>query len=307
MRIRCTCLLALSLVLARAGLRAQDHAYTIKVKEPGKGETVLVERTEAFTNATKIVDGSDKMLMDRTDKGLATAVYKETILEQEGKKRPTKLRREYEKAQLKMGDKTIDLPYHGKTVLIEKQKDNRYHFQVENGNELAGPDAEALEKEFNAGGTGDDKFDLEKHLLPKAQVKLNDTWKIDMEALAKDFTTNTNMEVDLAKATGTGQLKKVYAKDGRPFGELHFLVEMPLKSVPGGPPGAPKLPLKAGSKASIDVTLNLCIDGSSVAGTLKGMMKMNMQGSVPLGNGANGNLTAATEFDNMVTKKEVKK
>jgi hypothetical protein len=245
--------------------------------------------------------------LDHTDKGVATATYKETILEQEGKKRPTKLRREYEKAQVQAGGKAIDLPYHDKAVLIEKQKDNKYHFRIENGNELIGPDAQALEKEFNLGGAGDEKFDLEKHLLPRAPVRLNDTWKIDMEALAKDFTLNTNMEVDLTKASGSGQLKKVYDKDGRSFGELHIQVEMPLKSVPGGAPGMPKLPLKAGSKASIDVTLNMCIDGTSLAGTLKGMMKMNMQGSVPLPNGAMANMTAVSEFDNTVTKKEVKK
>jgi hypothetical protein len=299
-------LLAAMVLLVKGGLQAQDHTYTIKVKEAGKGETVLVELTEAFTNATKIVDGGDKALLDRADKGAVTATYKETILEQEGKKRPTKLRREYDKAQVQAGGKTVDLPYHGKAVLIEKQKDNRYHFRIENGNELAGPDSEALEREFNTGGVGDDKFDLEKHLLPKAPVRLNDTWKIDMEALAKDFTSNTSMEVDLAKASGTGQLKKVFDKDGKSFGELHILVNMPLKSVPGGP-GMPKVPLKDGSKASIDVTLNLCIDGTSLAGTLKGMMKMNMQGSVPLPNGGMGSMTAASEFDNTVTKKEVKK
>src|SRR5579884_1142882 len=302
MRIRHLCLLAL-VVLAQVGLGAQDHAYTIKVKEPVKGEIVQIERSEAFSNATKIADNAGKALVDRADKGLAVASYKETILEQEGKKRPTKLRREYDKAQIKVGDKTVELPYHGKAVLIEKQKDNKYHFRIENGNELSGPDADALDKEFNASGGSEDKFDLEKHLLPKVPVKLHDTWRIDMQALAKDFTANTNMEVDLTKAAGTGQLKKVYDQGGRPFGELHFLVDLPLKSVPGGP-GMPNVPLQTGSKASIDVTLNVCIDGSTVAGTLQGRMKMNMQGIVPLGNGTNGSLAAATDFENTVTKRE---
>jgi hypothetical protein len=304
MRTRGIGLLTLGLLLAQAGLRAQDSAYTIKVKEPGQGETVLVERTEAFANTSKVVDATNKALQDQSNKGVVSATYKETILEQEGKKRPTKLRREYEKAQLKVGDKTVDLTYHGKTVLIAKQPDNKYHFRIENGQELTGPDAESLDKEFNSSG-GDDKFDLEKHLLPKAPVKLNDTWRIDMGALAKDFTANTQVEVDLTKATGTGRLKKVYAKDGKQVGELQFLVEMPLKSVPSGP--GTKLDLQAGSKASIDVTLDVCIDGTSVAGTLKGKMKMNFQAAVPLGNGATGSLTATTEFDNTVSKKEVRK
>jgi hypothetical protein len=292
-------------LVVQGGTQAQDSAYTIKVKEPGKGETVLVERTEAFTNSTKIEDAVGKALQDDTSKGVATASYKETILQQEGKKKPTKLRREYAKAQLKVGDKSIDLPYNGKTVLIEKQQDNKYRFQIENGPELTGPEAESLSKEFNSGAGGEDNFDLEKHLLPKAPVKVNDTWKLDMAALSKDFGSNTQMEVDASKASGTGKLLKVYQKDGKSFGELHFLIDMPLKTIPGEK--GMKLDLKAGSKATIDVTLDVCIDGSSVAGAMKGKMKMNFQAKVPLGKEATGSLTAATEFDNSVTKKEAKK
>lgn len=297
-------LLAAIVLVVQGGTRAQDGSYTIKVKEPGKGETVLVERSEVITNSTRVEDAVGKALQDDTTKGVMSATYKETILEQEGKKRPTRLRREYAKAQLKMGDKTIDLPYNGKTILIEKQKDNKYHFKVENGPELTGPDVEPLDKEFNTGGA-EDTFDLEKHLLPKAAVRINDTWKLDMAALAKDFSSNTQVEVDAPKAAGTGQLKKVYQKEGRSFGELHFLIDMPLKSVPGDQ--GKKLELKPGSKASLDVTLDVCIDGTSVAGSMKGKMKMNFQAAVPLGKEATGRLTAATEFDNNVSKKEAKK
>ncbi len=304
MRIRGTCLLALGLLLAQAALRAQDNAYTIKVREPAKGEVVLVERTEEVNSQNKVVDGNGKALQDQINKGVISATYRETILEQEGKKRPTKLRRDYEKAQLKTDGKTVDQAFHGKSVLIEKQKTGKYAFTLDGGKALTGADAESLEKEFNGDG-GDDKFDLEKHLLPKNAVKLNDTWKIDMEAMAKDFASNTKVEVDLAKAAGTGKLKKVYEKDGRQFGELHFVVELPLKSLPGAP--GMKLALQAGSKATIDVTLDVCIDGASVAGTLKGNMKMDILASLPLPDGTTAKLTGATQFNNSVTKKEAKK
>jgi hypothetical protein len=301
MRIRITSLLGLGLLLAAADARAQDDAVTIKVKETAKGDTVLVEQNQKITNQTKIVDGTGKVLQDKTDKLEDSSTFRETILEQEGKKRPTKLKRMYEKATLKEGDKTTELPYQGKTLLIEKKKDGKYHFQIEGGDELKEADAKLLNKEFNQ-STKEEKFDLEKFLLPKKPVKMGDTWKIEMEPVVKDFTDNSKIEVDTAKATGTGKVVKVYKKDGVQYGELKFDLELPIKALPPGPDGK-ALPLEQGAKAKMDVTLDVCIDGSKVDGTMKGIMKMDIAANIP----NVGKLNSTTEVVGTETHKEATK
>ena len=119
---RCSWLaVGLGLVLTASGGRADD-AYTITIKEPGKGDVLQVKATDSAHNQSKLLDqAGDKTLMERGEKTERTMVYRETILEKDaGKRRPTQLKRQYEKAQLTTNGKTTDLPYQGKTVLIER-------------------------------------------------------------------------------------------------------------------------------------------------------------------------------------------
>jgi hypothetical protein len=292
--------MTLGLLLAPAAGVAQE-TYSIKLKEQGPGERALIEKSETTTAVTKAVDGKQKELTNETQKTSQTSVFQETILEREAKKRATKLSRTYEKAQVTKAGKTTDLAYQGKTVMIEK-KEGKYRFTYEGGKELTKEEAQDLDQEFNRRSNDDVNF--EKLLLPGRPVKVNETWKIDMGPVTKEFGADAQMELDAAKATGTGTLKKVYKKDGRQYGEMVLKLEMPIKSVGSGPK---KIVAQDGSKGVLEFTMDVCIDGSEASGVLKGTMKFDLTAKLPLPGGDTGTLTVHSEGVNQETQKELPK
>jgi hypothetical protein len=291
----------LGLVLASAGAGA-DETYTIKIKEPAKGETVQVDAKDTTDSRSKLVDPDGKALLDKDDKTVKDSVYTETVLDKEpGKHRPTRLERHYEKARVTAGGKTRELPYQGKTLTIEK-KDGTYHFRIERGEELQGDDAKQLNEEFNRGGEED--FDLQKAVLPGKAVGVNDTWKLDMAPLAATFTKATKMQLDADKAAGTGKLVKVYQKDGARFGVMELHLDMPIKEIGEG---KGKVALQTGSKWTMDITLDGCIDGSRLDGTRKSLSKIEANGQVPLPDGKEAKLTVTATGDSSESSKEASK
>jgi hypothetical protein len=299
----------LGLVLASAGARAGE-TYAIKIKEAVKGDAVQVEATDKTDSQTRLVDAAGKPLLDpkgkpvldKAQKVEKASAYRETVLEKEpGKPRATRLERHYDKAQLTTDGKTVDLPYQGKTVLIEK-KDDKYHFRIKDGEELKGDDAQPLNEEFNRGG--DEDFDLQKAILPGKPVAVDDVWKLDVAALAAAFARSSKMQLDADKAEGTGKLVKVYDKDGARFGVMQLHLEIPIKEIGEG---KGKLTLKAGSKWTMDITLDGCIDGSRLDGTRKSLSKIDARGAVSLQDGPEINQTVTASGDSQETSKEVKK
>ena len=291
---------ALGLVLAPAAARA-DEAYAIKIKEPGKGDVAVVDRTDKTDSQTKLVDPSGKALLDKAETTEKVAAYRETVLEKEpGKRRATRLERQYDKAQLTTGGKARDLPYQGKTVLIEK-KDDKYHFRIKGGEELEGDDARQLNEEFNK--DPDEEFDLQKAVLPGKAVGVNDSWKLDMGPLVTSFSRATKMQIDADKAEGSGKLVKVYDKDGARFGVMELHLDLPLKEIGEG---KNKVAVQAGSKWTMDITLDGCIDGSRIDGTRKSVSKIDAGAVVPLGD-MKGKLTILATGNSQETSKEGKK
>jgi hypothetical protein len=291
----------LGLVLASAGARADD-TYTIKIKEAGKGDAVRVDATDKTDSQSRLVDADGKALLEKGEKTEKVSVYRETVLDKEaGKRRATRLQRHYDKAQVTTNGKTQDLPYQGKTVLIEK-KDGTYHFRVEGGAELEGDDARLLNEEFNK--SGDEDFDIQKAVMPGKAVALNDSWKLDMGPLTATFTKATKMQIDADKSAGTGKLAKVYEKDGARFGVMELHLEMPIKEIGEG---KNKVTLQAGSKWTMDITLDGCIDGSRLDGTRQSVSKIEATGQVPLPDGKEAKLTVTASGDSRETSKEAKK
>src|SRR5207249_2329609 len=136
-------------------------------------------------------------------------VYRETVLDrQPGQRRPTRLRRQYEKAVVWTEGKQTVLPYQGKTALIES-REGVYVFSIEGGRPLADEADRLLDREFNR----EDDLDLQRLILPERAVRLDQAWTIDMTPIAGAWERNTMMRVDAAKSTGTGRLTKVYQKD----------------------------------------------------------------------------------------------
>ncbi len=115
------CLFLVAGLLAGAAPVRVEDAYTIKVKKNGKGTVTTEDKQEIDNSTLKIVDPNGKVLENKKEQKTVTQAYKETILEKEKGKKATRLRREYTKALVKIGDDDKTLPYEGKTVLIEKK------------------------------------------------------------------------------------------------------------------------------------------------------------------------------------------
>lgn len=271
---RCAALLWLAGALALAQAAPAPEAITIKFKYTNEGESVLLAKQDTTSAKAKITDGDGKVLVENNENSTETAEYKETVLKRQEKKPPTKLERAYSKAEKKKGDTIEDLGLKGKTVVIE-QKDGAYTFAFKDGGEVTGAAAEMLTQEFAR--KKDSTTELERLLLPKTAVKAGEEWKLDMAALAKEFGKDGEGAFDVAKSSGTGKLLKVYAKDGKQFGEMQFKVEMPIKSM--GKEGA-QIKFADGAKFVMDMTVDWCIDGSLDAGTMKAKMTMTGTGTL---------------------------
>jgi hypothetical protein len=302
---RCSWLaVGLGLVLTASGGRAED-AYTIKIKEPGKGDVLQVTTTDSTRNQSKLLDpAGDKVLSETGGKTERTLVYRETVLEKEaGKHRATELKRQYEKAQMTVNDKTTAFPYQGKALLIER-KGKEYRFRIEGGNELKGADARMLEQEFNQ--DPDLEYNLREAILPKKAVAVNDPWKLDMAAIAASYEKMTKMPIDAARAEGGGKLVKVYQKDGARFGVLTVHLDMPLKDKEIGE-GPGKIALQPGGKWIIDLTLEGCIDGSRSDGSRTSDSQLSATGQVALPNGQKARAVLSFKSNSRETTEEVKK
>src|SRR5207245_1220530 len=91
----------LALCLSQPPLGAGD-GYLIKLKtHPDIGKTALVQEQGTMHSSSKLVGLEGKKILENNeDKQTQLTKYRETILEQpKGQDEPTRLRREYEKAE----------------------------------------------------------------------------------------------------------------------------------------------------------------------------------------------------------------
>ena len=97
------------------------------------------------------------------------------------------------------------------------------------------------------------------------------------------------LQLDSARAAGTGRLTRVYRKEGRLFGVLTFRVAAPIAAV-----GEKKLQADAGSKLGLDVSLDCCIDGGVSSGTLQASFQVRAGTAVPTPDGQQARLLIST-------------
>lgn len=226
---------------------AASASYTIKVREPQKGDKLLVIDTLKDTSTTTIGGKSE------TKTEQESWEYVETVLEtKSGLRKPVRSTREYKTAQATDEKGAMrNLPYSGKTVLIEL-KGKQYTFSV-NGKELPAADAQKLMKEFRHGDKVG-KSDME-YLLPKTPVKLNEQWTLSRESLV-EWVAQDGITVDPDASSVTAKLTKVYTSEGKQWGTLEVQMKMSVKAVgAGGPPLTGLL--------SLTQTIDCPIDGSS--------------------------------------------
>jgi hypothetical protein len=243
--------------------------FTIKFKESGDGDVALVKKSDTTVTKVLVEDAGGGVLADQNETKGDTLEFKETTIKRAAGKSPTKLMREYVKAQSVKGDTAEDWGLQGKTVLIEK-KDKQFHFTYKDGSQVEGKAAAALAKEF--GKKSDTSKEIEKMILPQKAVNVGESWKIQMAKIVTELSKE-GMTLDATKATGKGTLVKAYKKNGRQFGEMRFSLDIPVATVGKG---TATLTFAAGAKILMDLSLDACIDGSSDAGVMK--MKMTMRG-----------------------------
>jgi hypothetical protein len=245
---------------------AQEGAVTIKLKKAGPGDVVKETKTESSSQKVTVTVMGQTQVKD--EKAKATYVYIDEVIEKpEGQRKPTKLKRTYESAELTVGDKKQDLGLKGKTVLIEKKGD-KYTFTTD-GKLLTGKTAELLTKEFSSKKqTGDEDF------LPGKPVRVGETWKIDVAKVAGELAEG-GMVIDEKKSAGSGKLVKVYEKGGKQFGVIEVTMDLLVSKLAAGPQ---EIPLKEGSKLSVGLSMDGCIDGSEATGGGKMTMKGKLNG-----------------------------
>jgi hypothetical protein len=271
----------LAVGLAVAAARADDGPVTVKVMQLGPGEKVKETKTETTTNKVSFtVMGTD---MVKDEKVVTRFVYtEEVVTKPAGAKRPTKLKRTYETAEMTKDGAPEELGLAGKTLVIEKAATG-YDVTLD-GKELTGPAATILKKEF-----GKDKQVNDEDLLPQEPVKVGGTWKVDVTKLAKD--AEGELDIDVAKSSASGKLVKVYDKGGHKFGVLEITMELALNKIGGE---GQQIEMKPGSKMKVTAVMDTCIDGSKTAFTGKVTVKGEFTGTT-MGIDLTFNLTSVKE------------
>ncbi len=246
---------------------AAQEAVTIKVARPKAGDRIKVAAEEkTVTKSAIVIMGMEQSKDVQTTKSFA---YTDDVIEiPADARRPTKLKRTYEKAQIGTDGNSKTLSIEGKTVLIEKT-DGKYSFTVD-GEAVTGEAAKLLDDEFSKTR----KSDPDAVMLPTKPVKPGDTWKIDPTTLADSLAEGNGPRIDPAKVTATGKLLKAYMKDGRQFGAIEITVEAPIISLGEKSP----FELKDG-KMVVTMNGDGVIDGSAPTGITKTSMQFGVSGS----------------------------
>lgn len=290
-------------VFALTSAAFAQEAITIKLRTRAEGDVVAVTKSETVVSKVRVADGKGNVLVDQIDnKGTTTTAYTETMLQREGTKPPTKLQREYSKAQIKKGDDVENLEMQGKTVVIEKSGD-KYAYSYKDGTPVSGKSATTLAAELNRKAQSD--ANLEKMMLPQTAVKVGDSWKLDMAPILKELFKDgkdAEMDVDAAKAVGSGKLVKTYKKGNQLFGELQYSMALPLKSMGKA---AAKMDFNAGAKMTLDMKLDTCIDGTSETGNIN--VKMSLNGTASLAQLPGSIATISVQSDTIGTQADAKK
>lgn len=258
-----------------------NKTYTVKLHEKQAGDKFEVRRSGKHKKETSgTINGQT---MNKEEIETEETEFTEIIDERPaGSKKPTKMTRVYHRAEYTEKGKTKTLPYANKTVTIEKGPVG-YLFRIKGGALLVGADAKKLQAEFAR-----DQEDMEEEMLPKAPVKLNEVWKIDLKRVTKD---TTDKSIDPDKSFAEGKLVRAYAQDGRQFGVIEVRIDR-VASAAEGNSGTIKLAM----------TFDGCIDGTSSEG--KGTMKA--LGDMTFSAGGQGNLRVKVDNTDEVTVRPVK-
>jgi hypothetical protein len=253
--------------LAAAGVSAAgDEVFKLKVRGAERGEVLSVEKDESQVVRNLVLDRFGQLVKDVTEKTSECYRYEETILETAVGGTPTKLRRRYDGGRAMRDDESAD-----------------------------------LDREFNV---GDEKFRVGS-LIPDKGAPVGKPWKIEMAPLLADLQRSKKYLVQADRARGDGELHMTTPLGGAQFALMTCKLQVPLLAMAFNPGEAPR-PLADGAKATFDLSLDLCVDGSEPTATLVGKGKVHAKAAVPLGAAGVGELTLTLENETREVRKLVR-
>jgi len=236
-------------------LLAAQEKYTIKMRHGAQGDISARTQESNKKEAVTVTGPDGNVIQEKNQNIVEKFKYTEEILAKTKGQRPTKVQRTYTEATKKAGEDTDKHKFHGQKVMIEKKGDE-FHFTIDDGKELTGEDAGHLTQAFAGKKPTDEEMD--KLLLPVKPVAEGESWKIDSKSFAKLLGEDEKVAkmFDLDKSKATGKLVKAYKKDGKQFGQMEYVIELPMTKLEG------MFPCKEGSKMEMKIVVDGCIDGT---------------------------------------------
>jgi hypothetical protein len=293
---RCLLLATLAGLLAGGCAPTQD-SVTIRLRERAEGDVAIIEVDDTATVRSTATDARGTIIADDTRALSRSTAHRETILRR-SVGRTTKAELEYTKAEFKEGDRETPSPLLGRPVVLE-EKGGEYTVTYRGGPEVRGAAADELISSFTSFNRRVDDTEFDRMLLPPGAVRVGEPWPVDMAALARYYARVKGVAIDTGRATGTGVLRRAYAREGRRYGELQIKLEMPVGgSAAGGGKGAGD-----GSRMVLDITHDLCIDGTSSAGTSVVKSEITVRG--PLAGVPGGTLLVVTTSEQRNVRKDL--
>jgi hypothetical protein len=273
-----------------------EEKYAILFRAPDVGEPIRVEKEETLTTRMVVHDGLGRKTMDRQEKQVESFTYNETLLEKTKDGGIGRMRRRYEIAQLKVDKSTRPYAFEKRTIYI-RSEGRKFRFTYEGDLPLDAEAAAPLDREFNG---GDEKF-LLTNLLPAKPVPVGADWTFDMGPPIKDFVRTGRFAVDKAWATGTGHLSKATPTGGAQYGQIHLRMDIPITAM--AVTGKERIPVLSGSRATFELSLDLCIDGSLPNATFIGTCDVKSSADLPQPGGLPGRVTFQQKCDSRNVRK----
>jgi hypothetical protein len=275
-----SCVLALAIFAVHLGA-ADDAAVALQQYQYRVGDRVrVVDEEHTLLRFLVVHNNQREEKQEKREK--ITIFVSETLGVQAGERRPTKIKRVYERAEETKNGTTEKLPLHGLTVLIEKKND-RYLFTTEDGKALDEKARNELDKEFNQ-KTADDELD---NFIPKRPLKPGETWTMDANKLVKSFSRDPQQFTIDAKTTkGEGKFVESYIYGGHTYGVYDMHIQFPLTQLVG----PNRIDLKPGSKMDLRVLGDGNVDGREPNGILT--MRITLRAFFDVPNGATASIKA---------------
>lgn len=251
-----TLLLCLALPVA-----AQEKAYDLSLNAPLKAGTKSRVREVSHMKMSMRANGQ----VANTSEQKKVLEATEVVVKADGKGNG-ELRRTFHTAQRLVDGGMLAYGFEGRTVAVKLVKGQPDAYSYPNGAALSEEDLEGLKGSFSGDSDSDDDNPLE----PKKPIRVGDSWKPDLRAVAEMFDAEMAKSADLSKSKASFTLRSVETRDGVEFGRIDGGVELALGAI--GP-----MTLAKTIPMTMHVDIDACIDNSSRDGVMK--MGMTMKGA----------------------------